>query len=154
MVWGNTILVNPVETLASGLLAHELTHVWQYQTTGARYLSDATLHRSYRVRLVPGQSIDRYHPEQQAMIVQNYYLVHNENVFTAQFARDHPDTATTVSELDRLIEQVRRRRPMSETIIRDDLYRAITGDSPNLLLPTPADLSDRPQPVYQLEIRF
>jgi len=154
MVWGNTILVNPSLTLEGGLLAHELTHVWQYQTTGGRYLSDATLHRSYRVPLVAGQSISAYQPEQQATIVENYYMAHNENAFTAQFAQDNPDGPAAIAELDRLIEQVRRRHPMPESIISADLHRAITGESPNMILPTPSDLSDRPQPTYQFEFRF
>ena len=155
MVWGNTILVNPSVTLTPTLLVHELTHIWQYQTTGTRYLSDAITHRSYRARIVPGRSISRYEPEQQATIVENYYLYHHQGgVFTSQFIADNPNTAATLSELNRLIEEVRRRRPMPELAITEELQRSMTGGATDRIFGPRIDPWNRQMPVYQFELRF
>lgn len=155
MVFGNTILVNPSQVLSGALLAHELTHVWQYQTTGARYLTDASLHRSYRVRVVPGRSMSHYEPEQQAVIVENYYLYQYQNkVVSSEFRKDNPDITATMVEVGRLIDEVRQRRPQPELMISEELNRALTGASANPRIPSPVDLSDRPRPVYQIGVRF
>lgn len=68
--WANA----PVEAatlLARAHLAHELTHVWQYQAlrrTGLELLSS----RFYRYRLDPARVFLSYGYEQQAAIVEDY----------------------------------------------------------------------------------
>jgi len=76
---GNTIRIPAHTPFRTNVLVHEMTHVWQYQTKGTGYLSDSVFHQlvsgqgAYDVTLVPGQSIDDYAAEQQAMIVEKYY---------------------------------------------------------------------------------
>ena len=57
-----------------GLFIHELTHVWQTQTRGSWYL---VLNRHpfcrYDYALKPGQPLEAYGIEQQAMIVQHAF---------------------------------------------------------------------------------
>jgi hypothetical protein len=68
-----------VESLArQGLFIHELTHVWQVQTRGHWHL---VLNRHpfcrYDYALKPGQPLEAYGIEQQAMIVQHaFWLRH------------------------------------------------------------------------------
>ncbi len=153
MVLGNTVIVDPKYALKGGLLAHELTHVWQYQTTGSKYLSNATVHRSYRVKIVRGRPIGEYNAEQQATIVENYYYWRYLKTVSSDFRADNPNIRGTMKEVDRLMNEIRGRRPQAESTLQLDLNRAMTGaDSSSL--PSPADLSDSPNPVYQLELRF
>lgn len=74
---GNKILIPVGTSIDSAVLVHEMTHVWQFQTRGTRYISDSALHqltqgsRAYDVsNLVPGHSIYEYGAEQQARIVE------------------------------------------------------------------------------------
>ena len=94
-----------------------MTHVWQYQTQGSRYISDSALHQAlqgldaYNVDLVPAQSFDKYAAEQQAVIVERYYLD-----FTGWRSN---------SDVVRMIAEVRKARPLAankseqETWFRD-----------------------------------
>jgi len=64
---GNKILIPESTKLDGPDLVHEMTHVWQYQTRGTRYISDSALHqvfqgrrKTYKLELVPGQAFDQY----------------------------------------------------------------------------------------------
>ncbi len=105
---GNNIRVGPGQSMNNATLIHELTHVWQYQTQGNRYISDSLYHQTaaivqtgsrsaaYKLVIIPKQSFYRYTAEQQAMIVENYFRYPKK--------RHNPDYA-------RLIREVRQARP-------------------------------------------
>ena len=75
-----------------GWLMHELTHVWQYQHVGIRYLIEALMRPIY-VYAPPGQTVDvalsgfskagrtfqDFNREQQGDIVRDYYFYLKEN---------------------------------------------------------------------------
>jgi hypothetical protein len=89
---GSQIRISPriaAEGLPSWLLMHELTHVWQYQTRGTRYISNSICHHlaawtmtgaqaaAYELsgtEIVKAGSIHRLSAEQQAMLVQAWFL--------------------------------------------------------------------------------
>jgi hypothetical protein len=103
---GNKILIHESTKLSADKLVHEMTHVWQYQTRGTRYLSDSALHQAvqgldaYKVDLIPGQPFDKYAAEQQAVIVEQYYL-------------DFPDGWRDDANVVRMMGEVRKARPLA-----------------------------------------
>lgn len=88
---GNNIRVPPdfsvSDEYAAQTLIHELTHVWQYQHGGTGYISVSlgqqiagavtrgTRDAAYRYTITPGSSFFEYGPEQQGMIVENYFAM-------------------------------------------------------------------------------
>jgi hypothetical protein len=88
---GNNIRVPPDFTIsdeyAAQTLIHELTHVWQYQHGGTGYISVSLVQQiegavargtrdaAYRYTITPGSSFFEYGPEQQGMIVENYFAM-------------------------------------------------------------------------------
>lgn len=68
------------------LLIHEAVHVWQYQKVGIRYacgsiweqltstLATGSRRGAYRYRLSPERPLSSYGYEQQAQLLQDYYL--------------------------------------------------------------------------------
>src|SRR5579871_1112252 len=111
---GNTILIPVGAHTSTSTIVHEMTHVWQYQTMGTRYLSDSALHqaveglRAYDVDLVPGQSFYSYTAEQQAVIVQRYY-------------DDFPDWRTN-ADVIRMLGEIRRARPLAPSEIERETW--------------------------------
>ncbi len=80
---GNNIRT-PQRDMEDWVLIHELTHIWQYQTQGTRYISDsacaqlraaiASGDRNAAYSYTPGQqSIYDYSAEQQASIVEDWF---------------------------------------------------------------------------------
>lgn len=69
------------------LLIHEMTHVWQFQHFGSGYITTSLLQQAhaaltrgsrnfaYEYRLSAGDSFHQFAPEQQAYIVENFYLM-------------------------------------------------------------------------------
>jgi hypothetical protein len=61
---------------------HEMTHVWQYQTRGTRYISNSVLQqikekitsKDMELKIVTNASIYQYTVEEQAEIVSDYYV--------------------------------------------------------------------------------
>jgi hypothetical protein len=112
---GNKILVPAGTLIDAATLVHELTHVWQFQTRGTRYISDSVIHqltqgsRAYEVNIVPGRSIYDYAAEQQAIIVEYYY-------------RDSPPGFRANPDVQRMIGEVRRARPLSPTEIQNETW--------------------------------
>ncbi|MDQ1474285.1 MAG: hypothetical protein QOJ99_5765 [Bryobacterales bacterium] len=123
---GNTILIPVGTSTDTSTLVHEMTHVWQYQTMGTRYISDSALHQivqgsnAYDVDLVLGQSFYSYAAEQQAMIVQRYY-------------DDFPGWRTN-ADVVRMLGEVRRARPLPPSEIERETWygphRPFTDPSP------------------------
>ncbi len=103
---GNKILIHQSTKLSAAKLVHEMTHVWQYQTRGTRYLSDSALHQAvqgldaYNVDIVPGQAFDKYAAEQQAVIVEQYYT-------------DFPDGWRDDPNVVKMMDEVRKARPLA-----------------------------------------
>jgi hypothetical protein len=113
---GNTIRVNG--SMSDDTLVHELTHVWQYQTSGLRYVScalagqaeGAVLHggRDWTYEFDPthvGTHLTDYGPEQQAQIVQYAFLLGKLDETTGFYG---PKVA-----------EVRRARPRPQDLGRD-----------------------------------
>jgi hypothetical protein len=113
---GNSIRVPPGYTMPHYVLIHELTHIWQYQAMGSGYISDSLWHQTaatvsslvttgtadrsgaYRYTIVRGQNFNVYSAEQQASIVEDFFL---------------SPTLQADPEYRRLIAQVRAARPLN-----------------------------------------
>jgi hypothetical protein len=140
---GNTIRFPVGVPVDVRTLVHETTHVWQYQTKGAGYISDSIWHQAtggqaaYTVNIVPGQSIHSYHAEQQAMIVERYWA-------------DDPAGWATNADVVRMIQEVRRARPISALDIQNDIVYGPGGgrgrNNPFMTLPD----DRRPQQLLPL----
>ena len=94
---GNTIRV-PVNFTArdaemAEILVHEMTHVWQYQQAGTSYISvslssqivatiqSGSRNAAYDYEIAPDTSFFDLLPEQQALLVENYYsMLRDQNV--------------------------------------------------------------------------
>jgi hypothetical protein len=82
-VEGNIIHMR--KTWSMSLLVHEMTHVWQYQTGGWKYATDAIIAQqqsiittgsdrsAYNWKLVRNKSWKDWNPEQQARAVEDYH---------------------------------------------------------------------------------
>jgi hypothetical protein len=83
--------INAWGGLEDSVLVHELTHVWQYETAGAIYMAQA-LHGQFqrgrdaynyggpdglRAAQAKGQGLTAFNREEQAQIVQDFYLIKN-----------------------------------------------------------------------------
>jgi hypothetical protein len=100
-------------------LIHELMHIWQYQTMGTQYISDSIWHQvgaavatgsraaAYEVTDADmrTRSLSALPAEKQAVIVETYFA--NPNI------RSDPNYR-------RFIEQVRRARPLPESLIFEE----------------------------------
>jgi hypothetical protein len=84
------------------LLIHEATHVWQYQQVGSRYafgalwgqlsatITTGSRRGAYEYKLSPQRPLASYGYEQQAQLLQDYYLRkwHNEEYYSRLHAKD------------------------------------------------------------------
>ncbi len=69
------------------LLAHEATHVWQFQNVGIRYIPDSLYHqgkgqimhgnrnKAYKYELKDAQLFNKYNAEQQAKMIEEYFAL-------------------------------------------------------------------------------
>jgi len=155
----NTIRVPPDFGIADGYMAqtliHELTHVWQYQRGGSGYMSKA-LHDQARGTIATGTrdggyayNINQYRsffdfgPEQQGLIVENYYTMIRDQAAiadpsnrgtrywsnhlsadgsgrTMSSAERMTEINTEMSTHRRFVDQLRATRPHAETHLRTD----------------------------------
>lgn len=117
-------------------LIHELVHVWQYQHTGTSYISRSLVAQiggalrgsrniAYDYRLSAGDSFYDFNPEQQGLIVENYYSMLRDqreitaSPTTAQYTSNHLDSSGNwqwLSAADRLAE-IQRELPLHEPLI-------------------------------------
>ena len=147
------------EPFMAQTLAHELTHVWQYQQSGTGYMSTAIQmqigatitsgSRNLAYEYVPSinRSFFQFGPEQQGLIVENYFAMRrDQSALAAQttFRSNHMDTqgrfqrlnrtqrmAEISSELpihERYIGQLRGTRPRTE-------WQTMTNPSEFMTLP-------------------
>jgi hypothetical protein len=144
---GNTIRFPTRATVDLRTLVHEATHVWQYQTKGAGYISDSVWHQAaggqaaYDVTIVTGQSIHRYHAEQQAMIVERYYT-------------NDPAGWATNADVVRMMAEVRRARPISDLDIQQDILYGPGRGAANPFMTLPTDDRRDPQVMPLIRIEF
>jgi hypothetical protein len=145
---GNNIRT-PHRRMEDWVLIHELTHVWQYQTQGTRYISSsacaqliaaiASGDRNAAYTYTPGQrSIYDYTAEQQAHIVEDYFK--------------RPALRTN-EHYQRYLAQVRSARP---TMTAQERYNEAmfgdTGRGPARLPPPPSGLEPSgTAPIFRLE---
>ncbi len=116
---GNYIRVPMNGVVDYQTLIHELTHIWQYQTMGTRYISDSMCHQ-IAARFSSGsrdgayvvteedlraRSLVTLPAEKQAVIVEQYYAY--------PALRSDPNYC-------RFIEQVRRARPLPESLVMEE----------------------------------
>jgi hypothetical protein len=147
---GNNIRT-PHRNMEDWVLIHELTHVWQYQTQGTRYISSsacaqliaaiASGDRNAAYEYRPGQrSIYDYPAEQQAHIVEDYFK--------------NPGLASD-ENYQRYIRQVRTARPVMTA--QERYNEAMFGDtgtgrSLRAVPPPPSGLEPSgTAPVFRLE---
>jgi hypothetical protein len=130
---GNTIRIPPKSDFITRILVHEATHVWQYQTKGSGYISDSAWHQmvdksAYQVTVVPGRSLNSYDAEQQAVIVEAYYVDQhaspaspaNTKVYDPSQTADPPLGWSLLPDVVRMIGELRRARPISDQARLED----------------------------------
>lgn len=113
-----TTLGNNIRTrgfMSDAILIHELTHIWQYQNMGTRYISDSLWHQTaamvssgsrnsaYNVRIIPNKHFREYTAEHQAVIVERWFR------YTALRGN---------SDYQRLIGEVRSAQPLPQHVRR------------------------------------
>jgi hypothetical protein len=101
------------------LLIHEATHVWQYQHVGSRYafgslwnqlsstITTGSRRGAYYYQLSPQKPLAQYGYEQQAQLLQDYYLRkwHEEEYYSRLHAKDFHNLGR--SAVDLICEQRR-----------------------------------------------
>lgn len=122
-------------------LIHEMTHVWQYQHGGTSYISislgaqiaaqisQGNRNFAYAYQISPGQSFFDFMPEQQALLVENYFaMLRDQAAIPAHQAAGEPRTynsnhfgadgfPTQLSAADRLAE-ISRELPLHQPLIQ------------------------------------
>lgn len=145
---GNNIRT-PQRDMEPWVLIHELTHVWQYQTQGTRYISMsacaqlraaiASGDRNAAYDYTPGErQITDYGAEQQASIVEDWFK---------------KTSLRTDENYMRYISQVRSARP---TMTAQERYNEAmfgdTGRGPSRLPPPPSGLEPSgTAPIFRVE---
>ncbi len=164
-------------------LVHEMTHVWQYQHGGTSYLSislatqiaamigSGSRNGAYDYTVDPQRSFFSFTPEQQAMIVENYFSMRRDQAGPPQdsYRGNHVGTSgffDYMSATDRMAEiarelpthetwiaQMRVSMPASEHSILMQRASEVMTVPGNALAPVPSDRALTPvKPL--LEIRF
>lgn len=134
----NTIRVPEKFTIADEYMAqtliHELTHVWQYQHGGTSYISvslatqiagtirTGSRNAAYDYQIAPGASFFEFTPEQQGLIVENYFaMLRDRNaLLRLQYRGNHLNAKgdfQILSGLDRMAE-IARELPQHQPLIK------------------------------------
>ena len=152
-VVGNTIREPQGFTITNSYMAHtfihELTHVWQYQHFGSSYISLSLFANlggiiahgrrgaAYDYRIIPGQSFFEYTVEQQASIVQHYFIA----VRRISDPTSSPDLRANATrrrdERQPLIDQMRAVLPRTEADLLLLRARDVVGGVPSPYIPEP-----------------
>lgn len=157
MVLGNTLRIPSGVKFSTGAIAHELTHIWQYQTSGTSYISDSFLKQAcayletgdrdnaYKYAIVPGKRFVEYSSEQQAEIVEAWALNSKK--------RADPEYQRLISEL-RASKAPRRFTPEHAAVMMEK--DAGLPSRWRALPPSPGDpgFNNEAGGVPQFELRF
>jgi hypothetical protein len=159
---GNVIRISPeyqVTGIPDSTLIHELTHVWQFQTRGMRYMSNSLCQQMQAIitrgnrnfaydlsgeDVVRAGSIDRLPAEKQAMLVELWYLEASLSFPGAPAPaplRDNPVCQSMLAE-------VQSARPLSLGQIIDE---AAFGPGNPRLMPSPGDAEGQLMPLLRFE---
>lgn len=115
-------------------LIHEMTHVWQYQHGGTSYISvslaaqiagtirTGSRNAAYDYQIKPGMSFFDLTPEQQGLLVENYFSMLRDQRTTGRqsYTGNHLDSRgefQTLSEAERKAE-ISRELPLHEPLIK------------------------------------
>jgi hypothetical protein len=144
-------------------LIHELTHVWQFQTRGMRYMSNSLCHQvaatlssgsrseAYRLRrsdVVRAGTIDNLPAEKQATLVEFWFA---ENHFYAEEGSSAPPMPVREEPLaESMLAEVRRARPLPQSYILEEAAWGAGAHTQRLLDPS----HDSPQPIPWIRIEF
>ena len=145
-------------------LIHELTHVWQFQTRGMRYMSSSLCHQvagalsagsrneAYRLRrsdVVRAGTIDNLPAEKQATLVEFWFA---ENYFYSEEGNaGAPPTAVRDEPLvDSMLDEVRGARPLPRSYILEEAAWGSSVGSQRFIDPS----RDSPQPIPWIRIEF
>jgi hypothetical protein len=145
-------------------LIHELTHVWQYQTRGMRYMSNSLCHQiagalssgsrneAYRLRrsdVLRAGTIDNLPAEKQATLVEFWFA---ENYFYqedgASGATPMPVRAEPLAES--MLEEVKRARALPQSYILEEAAWGSGARSQRYTDPS----RESPAPIPWLRIEF
>ncbi|HEY9639803.1 MAG TPA: S8 family serine peptidase [Coleofasciculaceae cyanobacterium] len=114
--------INSWGSLKDETLIHELTHVWQYEHGGAKYIPEALAVNgnksgydykgvsNLRKLQATGKGMSSFDPEKQAKIVEEYFLIKTGQASKAEFSggatsKDLPTYAHFVKEVSTLSEK-------------------------------------------------
>ena len=150
---GNTIRVPRDFTIANAYMAqtliHDLTHVWQYQHGGTSYISlalssqiTATIrtgsrNSAYDYQLAPQISFFDLLPEQQGLLVENYFsMLRDRNAPQDQriYQSNHMDASGNFQRLSWTARQaeITRELPLHQPLI-DQMRRALPRTEADIL---------------------
>jgi hypothetical protein len=128
-------------------LVHELVHVWQYQTAGAAYVSQALCEhvsgKPYAYTLVPGKPLGDYGIEQQAEIIEDW--------FADPAKRKDPRYQALAEQLKQRLPRYRTNVAGTEEASRMPLDPRVP---PSHVLPVLPRSGELPAIMPQLELRF
>jgi hypothetical protein len=126
--FANTIRVPPQTDFNTRTLVHETAHIWQYQTKGSGYISDSGWHQmvdksAYCVTIVPNRSLSAYTAEQQAVVVEAYYVDEQANplspaittTYDPSKVADPPRGWSLLPDVVRMIAELQQARPISDS---------------------------------------
>ncbi len=167
---GNNIRVPRDFTIADEQMAktlvHELTHVWQYQHGGTSYISHSLQTQivgalrgnrnfAYDYALKPGLSFFDFTPEQQGLIVENYFSMKRDRVKNAnppgsakEYYSNHlgpngfPDQLTAAQRT----AEISREMPAHESVIAQ-MRAALPNEEASILLQRAAEVMHTPGPT-------
>lgn len=135
---GNTIRVPENFTIANAEMAetfiHEMTHVWQYQHGGTSYISvslaaqiggaigSGSRNAAYDYQITPDKSFFDFLPEQQGLMVENYFAMRRDQNAPRDQRRhrsNHTDSSGAFYGLswDQRQAEINRELPLHEPLI-------------------------------------
>jgi hypothetical protein len=162
---GNYIRVRPSATLTlnTEILMHELTHVWQFQTRGMRYLTNSICHQvaaisdsggrdaAYRLTaadIASAKELDHLPAEQQAMLVEYWFVgasipLSAQNV-GMQTAKSSRIAIRNIAEAKMMVAQLRAARPLPLGFALEEAAWGTTMTSRRTQPPTSYDADEVP----------
>jgi hypothetical protein len=168
-VVGNTIREPKGFTIKDDFMAktfiHELTHVWQYQHGGTAYISGSLFgnlagiiakgyrNAAYEYTVKSGKSFFEYAVEQQAAIVEDYFLAVRKLANPEATTKEKKRAKSTRDKLQPLIDQMRASAPRRELDVLNLRASELIGVDPKRSIPeVPKALRILPvKPIFKVE---